>query len=226
MNPIIKEFSEKRLGDIALIGVKFTEHLVCQCVNDILVAVIDIGLGQHKVEDLAFLIAQQMQFEAHIPAHRALAFFGNPLEYLHGELSLVVYDRYTGAVNKTDAGALAETCQSEEHRQGHETPWHDLHEAVIREGPREELSPVLADASEVIMLEVAERVEVKADQDGNDLGIGHHPFPASSGDSGNGPQGIFRHLNFKFFTKIIGNTKNFSNFTFGYHDKYFIVWYL
>lgn len=26
--------------------------------------------------------------------------------------------------------------------------------------------------------------------------------------------------------KIIGNTENFSNFTIGYHDKYFIAWYL
>ncbi len=119
-----------------------------------------------------------------------------------------MYDRYAGAVNKTDAGVMAETCQPEEHCQGHQTPGHDLHEAVVGEDPREELPPVSADVSGVIMLEVAERVEVKADQDGNDLGIGHHPFPASSDDSGNGTQGIFRHLNFKFFTKSSAIQKN------------------
>lgn len=31
------------------------------------------------------------------------------------------------------------------------------------------------------------------------------------------------HLDLKFFAEIISDTENFSNFTFGYHDKYFTI---
>ena len=41
-----------------------------------------------------------------------------------------------------------------------------------------------------------------------------------------GDKGVFCHLDFKFFAKIIRNTENFSNFTLGNHDTVFIVWYL
>lgn len=67
MDSVIKEFSEKRLGNIAFIRIQFPKHLVCQRVNNILVAVIYIGLCQYEVDNLTFLIAQQMQLESNIP---------------------------------------------------------------------------------------------------------------------------------------------------------------
>ena len=74
------------------------------------------------------------------------------------------------------------------------------------------------------MLEVAVGVEVETDQDRYDLRIGHHALSAAFRCIRRRGKGVFRHLYFKFFAKIIGNTENFSNFTLGNHDIVFIVW--
>lgn len=63
------------------------------------------------------------------------------------------------------------------------------------------------------MLKIAVGVEVKTDQNRNDLRIGHHALSSVSGCIRRCRKGIFRHLNLEFFAKIIGNTENFSNFT-------------
>ena len=73
------------------------------------------------------------------------------------------------------------------------------------------------------MLEVAVGVEVEAYQDRDDLRVGHHALPAPFRGVRRGRKGVFRHLYFKFFAKIVGNTENFSNFTIGNHDTVFIV---
>ena len=71
------------------------------------------------------------------------------------------------------------------------------------------------------MLEVAVGVEVEADQNRDDLRVGHHALPAAFRGVRRGRKGVFRHLDFKFFAKIIRNTENFSNFTLGNHDIHF-----
>ena len=76
------------------------------------------------------------------------------------------------------------------------------------------------------MLEVAVGVEVETYQDRDDLGVGHHALPAAFRGVRRGRKGVFRHLDFKFFAKNIGNTENFSNFALGNHDTVFIVCYL
>ena len=73
------------------------------------------------------------------------------------------------------------------------------------------------------MLEVAVGVEVEADQNSDDLRIGHHALSAAFRCIRRRGKGVFRHLYFKFFAKTIGNTENFSNFTLGNHDTVFIV---
>ena len=67
-----------------------------------------------------------MELETYIPAHGALAFLGNSLENFHIELTLVVDNWNTGAVHKTDTGALSETGKSQEHGQGYEATGHDF----------------------------------------------------------------------------------------------------
>ena len=67
-----------------------------------------------------------------------------------------MYDRDACAVDKADSSALAETSEFEEHCEGYETLGHHLHKAIVRESLREEMLPMLAHASEIIMLEIAE----------------------------------------------------------------------
>ena len=76
------------------------------------------------------------------------------------------------------------------------------------------------------MLEVAVGVEVEAYQNRDDLRVGHHALPAPFRGVRRGRKGVFCHLDFIFFAKIIRNTENFSNFTLGNHDIVFIVCYL
>ena len=82
------------------------------------------------------------------------------------------------------------------------------------------------DTGQVILLEIAVGVEVEADQNRDDLRVGHHALSAAFRSLRRRREGVFRHLHFKFFAKIVGNTENFSNFTLGNHDTVFIVWYL
>jgi len=144
MYSVVPQMSEKGLGDVSLVRVKFAEYLVCQGVNDGLVAVVDIGAGQDEVHKLPFLVAQQMQLEAYVPPHRTLAFGGDVPEHFHVELSLVVYHRNAGAVHKADAGAFPETDKAQEHCQRHEATRHDLNETVVGEPPGEQKSPLTA----------------------------------------------------------------------------------
>ena len=71
------------------------------------------------------------------------------------------------------------------------------------------------------MLEVSVCVEVEADQDCDDLGIGHHALPAPFRSIRSRRKRFFSRLHFKFFAKIVGDTENFSNFTLGNHDIHF-----
>ena len=64
------------------------------------------------------------------------------------------------------------------------------------------------------MLEVAIRVEVEADQDSDDLRVGHHALPAAFRSVGRRRKGVFSHLDFKFLAEIIGDTENFSRYVF------------
>jgi len=87
-----------------------------------------------------------MQFEADVPSHGALALGRDAFEHLHVELTLVVYHRDAGAVNKADPGAFPETGKSQEHCQCHEATRHDFHETVVREAAREQMLPLSAHA--------------------------------------------------------------------------------
>ena len=87
-----------------------------------------------------------MQFEADVPSHGALALGCDAFEHLHVELTLVVYHRNTGAVNKADPGAFPETGKPQEHCQSHEATRHDFHETVVREPAWEQMPPLSAHA--------------------------------------------------------------------------------
>ena len=164
-----------------------------------------------------------MQLEAYIPSHRTLTLGRDILENFHVELALVVYNRNAGAVHKAYSRAISETCETQEHGQGHERPGHDLNEAVVGECLRKQMLPVNTHTSQIIVFEVSVRIEVEADQDCDDLGIRHHALSAPLRSISGTRKCVFCHLDLKFLAEIVRDTKNFSNFTLGNHDTVFTV---
>src|SRR5574344_1849295 len=71
------------------------------------------------------------------------------------------------------------------------------------------------------MLEITERVEVEVDENGHHFRIAHETFSTAVFTSIRCFERIFLYLSVIFFTKIIDNTENFSNFVLGYHREYF-----
>ncbi|GAE20399.1 hypothetical protein JCM6294_3591 [Bacteroides pyogenes DSM 20611 = JCM 6294] len=69
----------------------------------------------------------------------------------------------------------------------------------------------------VVMLKVPEWIEVKTNQYGDDFSIRHHALSLAFGCIESGWKCIFSHLWFKFFAKIVCNTKKINNFTSGNH---------
>ena len=84
-----------------------------------------------------------------------------------------------GTVHETNARALSKTLDAHEGHQLEEHARHELHEARVGHGLREVASQMLLDEEEVIVLEVAERAKMIAQQDGHDFALGHFPFAVS-----------------------------------------------
>lgn len=77
---------------------------------------------------------------------------------------------------------------------------------------------VRLDIKEVIMLEVAESIEMKADEYCHDFQSAHSTFPIAVLTLVRLTNGHASNLFIIFLTKIIDNTENFSNFVLVNHS--------
>src|SRR5574344_480153 len=75
------------------------------------------------------------------------------------------------------------------------------------------------------MLEITERIEVEVDKNSHHFCIAHETFSTAVFTPIRGFERIFLYLSVIFFTKIINNTENFSNFVLGYHRECFCFVY-
>ena len=123
---------EKRLGHVPLVRVKLSYDVVAQPVEHLLVPVVHVSPCEDEVQDLATLVADDVELEAVEPSHRALAPLGISLEHLVAPDPLVVAYRHACAVDEAYARALAEAAELEEehHLYGH--PCLKFHEPVVR----------------------------------------------------------------------------------------------
>ena len=72
--------------------------IICQSVEHSLITIVHIPFGKHEVDDLAALIAYQVELEAIELVHHALADCGITIEHLVAFDALAVSDGYAGAV--------------------------------------------------------------------------------------------------------------------------------
>src|SRR5574344_251092 len=71
------------------------------------------------------------------------------------------------------------------------------------------------------MLEITERIEVEVDKNSHHFCIAHETFSTAVFTPIRDFERIFLYLSVIFFTKIIDNTENVSNFVLGYHRECF-----
>ena len=126
-----KHASEEVLADIALVCNQlsvdeFDKRLILQRFP-----VIDITRSYHEVQQLAFLVTYQMQFETEKPSHGTLAPLGYTLEYLVDMYSLIPAYPQRGAVHETYACAF-----SKQHFLNEKSQWYShflfkLHKTVV-----------------------------------------------------------------------------------------------
>ena len=140
--PVGEETGEEGFGDVSLVRVDLSQHVVSQPVENLLVTVVNVRSGQHEIDELTFLIADEMQLESVEPAHRALAYLRITLEHLVALDAFVVADRNTCTVDEANARALSKTEQLKE--QGHLdcNARLQFHETVVRHGLRESIPEI------------------------------------------------------------------------------------
>ena len=120
-----------------------------------------------------------MKLEAMTPPHRSLSVLGKSIKHLVEFPPHVVAYGYHRTVHETNARALSKTLDAHEGHQVEEHAGYEFHETRVGHGLREVACQMLLDEEEVIVLEVAERAKMVAEQDGHDFALGHLPFAVS-----------------------------------------------
>ena len=120
-----------------------------------------------------------MKLEAMTPPHCSHSVLGKSIKHLVEIPSHVVAYGNHRAVHETNARALSKTLDAHEGHQVEEHAGHELHKARVGHGLREVACQMLLDEEEIIVLEVAERARMVAQQDGHYFALRHLPFAVS-----------------------------------------------
>ena len=120
-----------------------------------------------------------MKLETMTPPHRSLSVLSKSIKHLVEIPSHVVAYGNHRAVHETNARALSKTLDAHEGHQLEEHAGHEFHETRVGHGLREVACQMLLYEEEVIVLEVAERAKMIAQQDGHDFALGHLSFTIS-----------------------------------------------
>ena len=120
-----------------------------------------------------------MKLEAMTPPHCSLSVLSKSIKHLVEIPSHIVAYGNHRAVHETNARALSKTLDAHEGHQFEEHARHEFHETRVGHVLREVACHTLLDEEEVIVLEVAERAKMIAQQDGHDFALGHLPFTVS-----------------------------------------------
>ena len=105
--PVHKETFEQVLADRSFVTDKFAIEHFHECLAVQWLPVVNITGCNHEVQQLTFLITDQMKFEAEEPSHGAFASLGYSFESLVYVYTLVAAYPKWCAVHKADSRALA-----------------------------------------------------------------------------------------------------------------------
>ena len=214
LDAVHEELGEEILADVPLVADKFSEDLLDEGFVPQRLAVIDIAGREHKVQEVSLLVADEMQFEAVEPSHRALATLGKPFEHLVDMDSLIPADAQRRAVHETDSGAAAHAAPLHEQDEGNCHFLLQLYEAVVGYGIGKQVLHVLANLINIEVFQAFVSAQMEQNHNGYDLGIGQDAVPmilplrlvTLAGKSVNLDESVIK------LAEIIRHTENFSNF--------------
>ena len=172
------------------------------------VPVIGVSRRELPLDDLAFVIDDQVELEPIEPSHRALPLGRPPLHRLVLPLPLDVAGDQGRGVDDGNARALAKGAGLQEDQQVDADLRLTLHEVVIGYGMGEILAHVLADISQVERLQVAEVSGVEKDKNRHDLAVREAAWTVAAALARDVNK-MFFQLRSKIFAEFVENTENF-----------------
>ena len=173
VNVVDKQFFEKALRDVSLVGHEFSEDFICKLLVFQWVTITCIGWCQRPLDDFSAVVDNDVQFETEEPPHSPFATCGKSPKDFVPSRSLVVTHPNGGGVNDRDAGAIAHTTVVEKQIKFERNHLLTFHKAIVREHDGKVLSPLFADHLGVESLECSVSRKVKEDENGDNFAVAH-----------------------------------------------------
>lgn len=173
MNVVDKQFFEKALRDVSLVGHEFSEDFLRKLLVFQWGTIICIGWCQLPLDDFSAVVDNDVQFETEEPPHSPFATCGKSPKGFVPSRSLVVTHPNGGGVNDRDAGAIAQTIVVEKQIKFERNHLLTFHKAIVREHDGKVLSPLFADHLGVESLECSVSRKVKEDENGDNFAVAH-----------------------------------------------------
>ena len=168
---------EKVLADVALVSEEPAEDPLYEGPVPERLAVVHIARGEHEAQEVAFLVADQMQLEAVEPAHGALPALREAPEDPVEMDALVPAHAQGRAVHEAYACAVAHTAPPHEQYERHGHLPLKLDKAVIGDHAGEKACHIPADLVHVKVLEASVPAQVEQYHDGHHLRVGQPAVP-------------------------------------------------
>ena len=141
------------------------------------IPVVNIARCEHEVQEFPLFAADQMQFEAVEPSHRALAPLGKSLENPVEMDALVLADAQSRTIDKTDPRAAAQAALLDEQDERYSDLSLQFNEAIIGDGVRKQVGHILVNFIQVKVFQTFIAHQMKQYHDGYHLGIGQPAVP-------------------------------------------------
>ena len=213
VNVVDKQFFEKALRDVSLVGHEFSEDflrklLVFQWGTIILYWLVSTAIGRISPRSLIMMCS----FETEEPPHSPFATCGKSPKGFVPSRSLVVTHPNGGGVNDRDAGAIAQTIVVEKQIKFERNHLLTFHKAIVREHDGKVLSPLFADHLGVESLECSVSRKVKEDENGDNFAVAHLKSAISPLFSVFANR-FFLELLFNLLTEFVDRIKDFRYLT-------------
>ena len=228
LNAIHKEFGEEVLADVTLVSHQLAENLFNKRFVPERLPVVDVARGDHEVQQISLLIADQMEFEAIKPSHRALPALGKALENLVKMDTLVPANTQRGTVHETDACAGSHTALLHEQDERNGNLPLQFNESVIGNGMREQVRHILANFIQVKVFQTFISTQVEQYHNRYHLSIRQYSFPMVlplrlvpfGRESVNLDKSVIN------MAEVIRHTENFRNFVLSdRHSESVCIWF-